>query len=175
MPELEEPGLDLGSASTPTNHSSPISSTPNTSPDIGLSLQDNQQEKSLAFKDTVQPVDEESPLSIASCLSRDDELLLPLDAVSGTKRVLGQRVLVGMKTYFSSSIPIQETQISRSKVPSFSRMTWASRIAAVKFDALPSLSSPLDTASLPTNLDQERVQFLLQYCNSYPKTSGGTL
>ncbi|KAH6988962.1 fungal-specific transcription factor domain-containing protein [Ilyonectria sp. MPI-CAGE-AT-0026] len=163
IPEFEEPSLDLGSASTPTNHSSPISSTPNTSPDIGLSLQDNQQEKSSTFRDTVQPVDEESPLSIASCLSRDDELLLPLDAVSGTKRVLGQRVLVGMKTYFSSSIPVQETQISRSEVPSFSRMTWASRIAAVKFDALPSLSPPLDTASLPTNLDQERVQFLLQY------------
>ncbi|EEU37232.1 uncharacterized protein NECHADRAFT_78481 [Fusarium vanettenii 77-13-4] len=99
-----------------------------------------------------------------STLSRDDELLLPLDAICGTTEAEGQRILVGMNKFsLSSSGNVQEDAVAASLAASFSRIPWASRIAAVKFDALPSLSSPLDKTPFPTNLDQDRVQFLLQY------------
>lgn len=109
--------------------------------------------------------DSNSHLSPATVMSRDHELLQPLDAVSGIPISHGQRILLGLNAYNASKLAEDSVQ-PPNKQPVARRISWASRLAAVRLDALPSLSSRDDESSLTPVLDPERVRFLLEYCKS---------
>lgn len=132
------------------------------SPNVPLKEKDSEYDRIFPENDshgTLQ-VDDASPESM---LSRDDVLLRPLDAISGANIAAGQRILMGLNTFSSSEPAILTPEYSTTSVTPARRIPWKSRVAAVRLDALPSLVS--DQGELP-NLDQERVQFLLEYCKN---------
>ena len=108
-----------------------------------------------------------SPTSV-SIRSRDEELLQPLEAVVGRSTNDAQTRLHGLHIYSPSAslAGIAESPYVPPRISSVRRLSWATRLAAVRLDALPSLSFRPDPSGLDSNLDQERVCFLLEYCIS---------
>ena len=110
-----------------------------------------------------------SPMTSISVRTRDDELLQPLEAVLGPYADDGpQTRLHGLHLYppWAPASDVDDYPLDGAppKLSPPRRLSWASRLAAVQLDALPSLSLGQGVPEPSPTLDPERVCFLLEYC-----------